>query len=319
MNVINVVLEGAEKEIALTGGTHARIENRGDSTIYVSKHSGITPESNGVMAIDGGNTNILTDVATTDIKDGVVDYYGAIYALGTGKVQIVTTNSQNFRSTGKGGDISNCYTKPEVDTLLSAKANSAHTHVISDTTGLQSALNGKANSTHTHAISDIANLQSTLDGKANKIGGSKRYYVGRLTDTSTYYKVFTISCADFQTVYADFSIHGIEHAMVIRGEVSLRYTSNTNVDMYATIYSSVFSASACDLYYKKVSAGEYDVYIKPAGWIGAIDCYIDNAVAIQNTSLSAYTTWDGLNRISTATTGVTTTDATGMTTVSKGV
>ncbi len=102
MNVINVVLEGAEKEITLTGGTHARIENRSDSTIYVSKHSGITPDAEGVMAIDGGSSNVLTDVATTDVKDGVVDYYGTIYALGTGKVQIVTTNYP-FSSSSKGG------------------------------------------------------------------------------------------------------------------------------------------------------------------------------------------------------------------------
>ena len=102
MNVINVTLEGAEKEIALTGGTHARIENRSDSTIYVSKHSGITPDAEGVMAIDGGSSNVLTDVATTDVKDGVVDYYGTIYALGTGKVQIVTTNYP-FSSSSKGG------------------------------------------------------------------------------------------------------------------------------------------------------------------------------------------------------------------------
>lgn len=102
MNVINVTLEGAEKEIALTGGTHARIENRSDSTIYVSKHSGITPGDEGVMAIDGGSSNVLTDVATTDVKDGVVDYYGTIYALGTGKVQIITTNYP-FSSSSKGG------------------------------------------------------------------------------------------------------------------------------------------------------------------------------------------------------------------------
>lgn len=102
MNVINVTLEGAEKEITLTGGTHARIENRSDSTVYVSKHSGITPDDEGVMAIDWGSSNVLTDVATTDVKDGVVDYYGTIYALGTGKVQIVTTNYP-FSSASKGG------------------------------------------------------------------------------------------------------------------------------------------------------------------------------------------------------------------------
>ena len=102
MNVINVTLEGAEKEITLTGGTHVRIENRSDSTVYVSKHSDITPDDEGVMAIDGGSSNVLTDVATTDVKDGIVDYYGTIYALGTGKVQIVTTNYP-FSSASKGG------------------------------------------------------------------------------------------------------------------------------------------------------------------------------------------------------------------------
>lgn len=176
-------------------------------------------------------------------------------------------------------------------------------------------LSGKASSTHSHAISDITNLQSTLDNKAGRIGGTKRYYVGRLTDTSTYYKVLTISCVDVQTVYAQFTIHGIEHALEIRGGVELRYSSSTNVDMYVTMYSSVFSTSTCDLCYKKISTGEYEIYIKPNGWIGAVDCYIDNAVAIQNTSLDNYITWDGLNRISTA--SGTTTDATDMTTVTK--
>ena len=102
MNVITVSLEGVEQEISLTGGTHARIENRGDNTIYVSKHSGITPDAEGVMAIDGSSSNVLVDVATTDVKDGVVDYYGTIYTLGTGKVQIVTTNYP-FSSASKGG------------------------------------------------------------------------------------------------------------------------------------------------------------------------------------------------------------------------
>jgi hypothetical protein len=44
-------------------------------------------------------------------------------------------------------------------------APSTHTHAISDTTGLQTALNGKAATTHTHAISDTTGLQTALDGK----------------------------------------------------------------------------------------------------------------------------------------------------------
>lgn len=67
---------------------------------------------------------------------------------------------------------------------LAGKANSTHTHVVSDVTNLQAALDakqasgsyatttaltsglaGKASTSHTHAISDVTNLQTTLDGK----------------------------------------------------------------------------------------------------------------------------------------------------------
>lgn len=48
---------------------------------------------------------------------------------------------------------------------------SAHTHPISDVTGLQTALDGKqasgsyANATHSHVIADVTGLQTALDGK----------------------------------------------------------------------------------------------------------------------------------------------------------
>ena len=44
---------------------------------------------------------------------------------------------------------------------------SSHTHVIADTTGLQSALDGKAPTSHTHVIGDVTGLQTALDGKAS--------------------------------------------------------------------------------------------------------------------------------------------------------
>lgn len=42
----------------------------------------------------------------------------------------------------------------------------AHTHPISDITGLQTALDGKAAVSHSHAISGVTGLQTALDGKA---------------------------------------------------------------------------------------------------------------------------------------------------------
>jgi hypothetical protein len=84
---------------------------------------------------------------------------------------------------------------------------SAHTHLISDVTNLQTTLDGKSNtghthdystltsipstftpSTHTHAISDVTNLQTILDGKvdetASTVSGNLNTYV-----TSGFYYV----------------------------------------------------------------------------------------------------------------------------------
>jgi hypothetical protein len=49
---------------------------------------------------------------------------------------------------------------------LNAKAATGHTHIIGDTTGLQTALDGKASSTHTHTIANVTGLQTELDAKA---------------------------------------------------------------------------------------------------------------------------------------------------------
>ena len=50
---------------------------------------------------------------------------------------------------------------------LDAKANTGHTHTISNVTNLQTTLDGKASSTHTHTISDVTNLQTNLNNKVN--------------------------------------------------------------------------------------------------------------------------------------------------------
>ena len=59
------------------------------------------------------------------------------------------------------------YRESEVDILLAGKANSIHTHTISQVTGLQIALDTKANINHTHIIANIEGLQTALDSKSN--------------------------------------------------------------------------------------------------------------------------------------------------------
>jgi hypothetical protein len=77
-------------------------------------------------------------------------------------------NARNLFGNGGGGnvDLSNYYTKPQTDTLVNAKADVVHVHVIDDVTGLTTALSGKAASVHTHVIADVVNLQTELNNRA---------------------------------------------------------------------------------------------------------------------------------------------------------
>lgn len=52
-----------------------------------------------------------------------------------------------------------------VTNQIAGKADAVHTHIISEITGLQTALDAKAASSHTHAISEVTNLQTSLDAK----------------------------------------------------------------------------------------------------------------------------------------------------------
>lgn len=50
-----------------------------------------------------------------------------------------------------------------VTNALNGKANSSHSHSISNITNLQSTLDSKSDNGHSHSISDVTNLQSKLD------------------------------------------------------------------------------------------------------------------------------------------------------------
>ncbi len=50
-----------------------------------------------------------------------------------------------------------------LEDVVAGKANSSHTHIISNITNLQSTLDSKASSGHTHSIANVSGLQSALD------------------------------------------------------------------------------------------------------------------------------------------------------------
>lgn len=106
MTITKNLTANTELSIALLGdGTHVRIENRGDGTVYTSKYPDIVAGADNVIAIDGGVTKLLTDVCTYGIQDSIGAYRGTIYLLANSdtSVEITTTNNSNFKAVQKGG------------------------------------------------------------------------------------------------------------------------------------------------------------------------------------------------------------------------
>ena len=95
-----------EDKIYLEGGQHVKIKNLSDCTVYVSKYANIIPEADGVKSVQGGSTELLTDVAVYKSQNYVFDWYGTIYAIADNdcKIELETTNNANFRIIQKGGE-----------------------------------------------------------------------------------------------------------------------------------------------------------------------------------------------------------------------
>ena len=105
-NPITVVLKArTEDKIYLEGGQHVKIKNLSDCTVYVSKYANIIPEADGVKSVQGGSTELLTDVAVYKSQNYVFDWYGSIYAVSDAdcKIELETTNNTNFKQVLRGG------------------------------------------------------------------------------------------------------------------------------------------------------------------------------------------------------------------------
>ena len=83
------------------------------------------------------------------------------------------------------------YTESEIDSKLSGKANSSHTHTIANITNLQSTLDGKAASNHTHTKSQITDaitgikMNGTSKGTSGVVDLGTVLTGGKQSTTST--------------------------------------------------------------------------------------------------------------------------------------
>lgn len=134
------------------------------------------------------NSEIITSPLPDIIATWKEDIYNTNYAYETAKDHGFTGTEEEWLLSLNGVDglsayelaVKNGYTGTEqqwlasfgidlsiyaTKTELSGKANTSHTHDISDVTGLSNALSQKASTTHTHEIGTINGLQTALNGK----------------------------------------------------------------------------------------------------------------------------------------------------------
>ena len=109
----------------------------------------------------------------TNGSNGVTfDAKHATSGVTSGTYRSVTVNEYGHVTGGtnpttiNGYGITDAYTKTEVDTALSGKANETHKHEISDVNGLQNALDGKADASHGAHVEFDSTNKPKMDGIA---------------------------------------------------------------------------------------------------------------------------------------------------------
>lgn len=75
-----------------------------------------------------------------------------------------------------------------LQSVVDGKANTVHSHSISDVTGLQSALDGKSGTDHTHNLSSLINALSTNTGTPTDSDYFVSQHVGGGNANTTYYR-----------------------------------------------------------------------------------------------------------------------------------
>ena len=105
--MIKTVNLTANSELAVDiTGSHCKIKNRGTSTVYASRLSGVSAGADEVISIDGGTADVLRNVGQYGVKNGTYDCTGKLYLLSDAActVEIQTADDLNFfKSGGSGG------------------------------------------------------------------------------------------------------------------------------------------------------------------------------------------------------------------------
>lgn len=147
----------------------------------------------------------------------------------------ISTNIKNFIETITKKLF---YTKTETDTKLDGKANSSHSHSISNITNLQSALDSKSATGHTH--DDRYYTETEMDSKLNGKANSSHTHMGREihpdfsvnsngASTTAYRKILRIT---INSRYCDepITFNLSQRTEAMHNRVHIRFEASTDTD-----------------------------------------------------------------------------------------
>lgn len=189
---ITAAVEGkADKATTLAGYgiTDAKIEG---GTITLGSQT-ITPLTEATVGDYITSEEVDAKIAAlVDSAPGTLDTLNELAAALNDDPNFATTITAQIGQKADASALANYATTEALTSGLAGKADTAHTHTVSQitdlsttlsgyatTTALTEGLAGKANTSHTHAISDVTNLQNTLDGKA---AATHTHTVSQITD-----------------------------------------------------------------------------------------------------------------------------------------
>jgi len=289
-------------------GKYALIGALGDYVTVVGKGFISDADVDGTRAFQGGTStaNLPENFCTVlNIQGGsndkqfqIASYYGNADKFYFRHKNDGTNTWRPWKQISLTEDLANYYDKATSDGRF---APIVHGHVISDITGLQSALDGKAPTIHTHSISQVTNLQSELDDKADSSDLSN--YVHKTT-ASTQSIVSGINMNN--RLYVGYDMASTVNALRIYSsgakENYMSFYNNSNIN---TAYIGFPSTIHTDFYLKNLTASDKIVLdglvdisddVKVTGTLEVTDSIVSNEISFF-TLLSPATACDLVARL----------------------
>lgn len=170
--VLYICLEAHTSDVFMTDLTNTKWE------VFISNTTGPTgdPGADGTdgqgVPVGGTTGQVLAKASNADYVTEWVDASGGSSDHGT-LTGLSDDDHTQYHNDSRGD--ARYYTKSQVDTSLSGKADTSHTHSIANVTGLQTALDGKqasgsyAASSHTHTASEVTDFSEAVDDRVSAL------------------------------------------------------------------------------------------------------------------------------------------------------